>query len=136
MFSTILVPVDINHKDWAVNALKHVQGINDDKVRIVLLHVAYELPTYAMSSLPEKIMKENQEKIRLELEQLASQTGSNVIAEVRVGHAASTILQEAERLQADLIVIGSHQPGMTDYFIGSTASRVVRHAKCSVLVSR
>ena len=37
---------------------------------------------------------------------------------------------------ADLIVINSHKPGVEDYFLGSTASRVVRRAPCSVLVLR
>ena len=35
-----------------------------------------------------------------------------------------------------MIMIASHKPGMSDYFIGSTASRVVRHSPVSVLVSR
>jgi universal stress protein F len=33
-------------------------------------------------------------------------------------------------------VIASHRPGIQDYFLGSTASRVVRHANCTVHVMR
>ena len=33
-------------------------------------------------------------------------------------------------------MIASHKPGFSDYFIGSTAARIVRHAQCSVLVTR
>jgi nucleotide-binding universal stress UspA family protein len=33
-------------------------------------------------------------------------------------------------------VIGSHRPSMAIYLIGSNAARIVRHAKCSVLVVR
>ena len=36
----------------------------------------------------------------------------------------------------DLIIVASHRPGLQDYFLGSTAAKVVRHAKCSVLVIR
>jgi len=36
----------------------------------------------------------------------------------------------------DLIIVGSHKPGLQDYLLGSTAARVVRHAMCSVLVGR
>ena len=46
------------------------------------------------------------------------------------------ILETAEDEGADLIIIASHQPGIQDYFLGSTAARVVRHAQCSVLVTR
>jgi nucleotide-binding universal stress UspA family protein len=42
----------------------------------------------------------------------------------------------AEEKGADLIIIASHRPGLKDYFLGSTAAKVVRHAKCSVLVIR
>jgi nucleotide-binding universal stress UspA family protein len=33
-------------------------------------------------------------------------------------------------------MIASHIPDIYNYFIGATADRVVRHAKCSVLVDR
>jgi len=36
----------------------------------------------------------------------------------------------------DLIVIASHRPGLKDYFLGSTAGRVVRHSPCAVHVIR
>ncbi len=34
------------------------------------------------------------------------------------------------------LVVGSHRPAMKDYLLGTNASRVVRHARCSVLVAR
>ena len=37
---------------------------------------------------------------------------------------------------AAMIVIASHDPGLADYLLGSVAARVVRHAHCSVLVTR
>ncbi|MCP4982409.1 MAG: universal stress protein [Gammaproteobacteria bacterium] len=36
----------------------------------------------------------------------------------------------------DRIVIGSHKLQATDFLIGTNASRVVRHAPCSVYVIR
>ena len=136
MFSTILVPVDIDHKDWATKALKHVDGINNEKIRIVVLYVAPELPGYVTSGLPADLLKETRKKLQAELDEFARKAGKNVVAEIREGRPATTILHEAERLGADLIVIGSHEPGLSEYFMVTTASRVVRHAKCSVLVAR
>ena len=46
------------------------------------------------------------------------------------------ILATAESVEADLVVVGSHRPAMKDYLLGTNASRVVRHARCSVLVAR
>ena len=55
---------------------------------------------------------------------------------VRQGAPATQILEAAEEIGADMIVIRSHDPGMSNYFLGSVAGRVVRHAHCSVLVVR
>jgi len=46
------------------------------------------------------------------------------------------LLREANEWNADLIVVGSHRPVMSDYLLGSNAKTIVRHAQCSVLVVR
>lgn len=52
------------------------------------------------------------------------------------GSVYSVIIRTAERIGADLIVMGSHRPEMEDYLLGPNAARVVRHSKISVLVVR
>ncbi len=61
---------------------------------------------------------------------------SNVNVVVVVGHAGRTIQDYAERHGSDCIVLASHQPGIHDYFLGSTSAWVARHSKCSVHVIR
>ena len=70
--------------------------------------------------------------IRDRLETLAAQfeSGAGVLIE---GPAS---LEWVEVNQVDCIVIMSHRPGLQDYFLGSTAGRVVRDATCSVPVIR
>ena len=70
------------------------------------------------------------------MEALKEHVGGDIEAHVVTGHAARTILDFAERIEADCIVIASHDPGIQDYFLGSTAARVVRHAHCAVHVVR
>jgi len=55
-----------------------------------------------------------------------------------VGHGSiyQEILACAKEIGADLIVMASHRPDLADYLIGPNASRVTRHADCSVLVVR
>ena len=60
----------------------------------------------------------------------------DVVPVLRQGHAARTIVDYAKEAGIDCIVIGSHKPGISDYLIGTTASRVVRHAACAVHVLR
>ncbi|MFD0914804.1 universal stress protein [Pseudahrensia aquimaris] len=136
MFRNIVVPIDLSHPEWAQGALAHVEGFGDDKVTITILHVMEPVPSYVASQLPEDLLTANRARALKQVEQFASDAGSNVQAKVLIGHPASSILEFAEKQNTDLIIIGSHRPGLKDYFLGSTASRVVRHAKCSVLVSR
>ena len=57
-------------------------------------------------------------------------------AVARAGGIYHELLQEAQDWNADLIVVGSHRPVMSDYLLGSNAKTIVRHAQCSVLVVR
>jgi nucleotide-binding universal stress UspA family protein len=64
---------------------------------------------------------------------------SDLKPNILVRHSASIyaeILGVAEGAEVDLVVIGSHRPAMRDYLLGTNATRVVRHARCSVLVAR
>jgi universal stress protein F len=54
----------------------------------------------------------------------------------RFGAPAQFVVDLAEELHADLIVIGSHGYDVVDRLLGTTAARVVNHARCSVLVVR
>ncbi|MGZ4401003.1 MAG: universal stress protein, partial [Gaiellaceae bacterium] len=49
------------------------------------------------------------------------------------GDAASEILAAAREVGADLIVVGRHH-GKAAHLLGSTSSRIVRAARCDVLV--
>jgi nucleotide-binding universal stress UspA family protein len=56
---------------------------------------------------------------------------------VRIGVAAAQILQVAAEISADLILVGSHgHAGVTRLLVGSVSERVVREAKCPVMVVR
>jgi len=57
-------------------------------------------------------------------------------AAARAGGIYHELFQEAAEWGADLIVVGSHRPVMSDYLLGSNAKTIVRHAQCSVLVVR
>ena len=53
------------------------------------------------------------------------------------GRPKDIIVAEAERLAADLIVVGSHGYGpIRSYFLGSISHYLVNNAPCSVLVVR
>jgi nucleotide-binding universal stress UspA family protein len=54
-----------------------------------------------------------------------------------VGHPAESIVDEADRGKFDLIIVGHRGlHGVQRFLMGSTATRVVTHAHCDVLVVR
>jgi nucleotide-binding universal stress UspA family protein len=55
---------------------------------------------------------------------------------VHVGSPWQSICDEAQAVDADLIVIGSHGYSGFDRLLGTTAAKVVNHAHCSVVVVR
>lgn len=72
------------------------------------------------------------------LAQLADELrgGRNMATRVATGSIHGGILELAEEIRADLILLAADRPAMRDWLIGANASRVVRHARCSVLVVR
>jgi nucleotide-binding universal stress UspA family protein len=64
-------------------------------------------------------------------------SGISCTASARLGIPSEEILREAENTKPDLIVLGNKGTlALTRFLLGSTAERVVRHARCSVLVVR
>ena len=134
MYKTILVPIDLAHPEHGKEMITLARAVATDKARIVLLNVLEAVPGYVAAQLPTGLLAKQKDKAQSDLAELARGSGAEV--DIQSGHAPTTILDEAKRIDADLIVIASHRPGLQDYFLGSTAARVVRHAPCAVLVHR
>ena len=134
MYKTILVPIDLSHPELGRKTMAIARKIGGDQSRIVLLNVLEAIPGYVAAELPDGLMGRNLANARAELRMLAEEAG--VESDVRSGHPPVTILEYAKEIGADLIIIASHRPGLQNYFLGSTAARVVRHAECAVLVDR
>ena len=135
MYKTIIVPIDIGHIERAEPMIKAARQLGPD-AEIILANAIETVPSHIQAEIPANLVEENRAKSKAKLDAVAKEVGGKVTVEMVDGHAATAILDIAEANNADVIVIGSHKPGWQDYLIGSTASRVVRHAKCSVLVIR
>jgi hypothetical protein len=57
-----------------------------------------------------------------------------VAVDVVEGPPVDTILDEAERHGCDLIVLGTHEEGITRHFLGEAARRVLRRSPIPTLV--
>lgn len=136
MYKHIIVAVDLSHGDAGKALMAKAADLLDQGGVIRLLHVLEDVPSYVAAELPRDLNDRRKAEAKVELGVLIEDKGVTVESEIRTGAPAGQILQCAEDNGADLIMIASHRPGLSDYFIGSTAARVVRHAQCSVLISR
>jgi len=69
--------------------------------------------------------------------ELAKQAGVSHELHARQGDAAAAILDVAEEVGADLIVVGNKgMTGARRFLLGSVPNRVSHHAPCSVLIVR
>ena len=140
MFKTILVPVDLAELDVSRPALaKAVALAKLSEARLGLVYVRSILPVTFMEYVPPSFDEEQQADAEKGLAEVAKEVGlpaDRVTTNVRMGSIYNEVLAEQKKIGADLIVVGSHRPGMATYLLGSNASTIVRHAECSVLVVR
>lgn len=141
MFKSILVAFDLNDESSPHLALKSALEIaRVGKSRIHLISV---VPGFGNSVVGQYFPADAEKKAIEETHRaLHAFAEEHVDADLRdtcvVGNGSiyQEILDASDRLEVDLIVIGSHRPTMKDYLIGPNAARVVRHANMSVLVVR
>jgi len=136
MFNTILVPIDMAHIAEGKANIDIAAQHASTGAKIILLNVVEEIPTWAAAELPANLVGDSMKRAQSELKAIANATGMMMDVVIRSGHSYKTILEVAKESRAELIIIASHRPGLQDYFLGSTAAKVVRHATCSVLVMR
>jgi len=140
MYSHIIVAVDLAHGEAGKALLAKAAQLVDTGGTIRILHVMEDVPSYIAAELPRDLNERRAAETKVEMKMLAAEVhdlpGVVVELETRHGAAATQIIEAAGDSNADLIMIASHRPGLSDYFIGSTAARVVRHAQCSVLITR
>jgi nucleotide-binding universal stress UspA family protein len=136
MYKTVLIPIDPAHSGKGEAMINVARSIGGDDAEILLLSVVEGVPSYIAAQIPRDVIDKSKENAALVLEGMAKSAGLKARAEVRLGQSYPVILGVADEIGADLIIVASHRPGLQDYFLGSTAARVVRHANCSVLVVR
>jgi len=135
----ILVPVDFEPQ--SLIALE--QSYNLARLlpaEIVLLYV-YDPPAGIKSlfsaSHDEEIMNKLEEKLTELSFKVKSETGLEVSTILETGRVYSRILEVADRIQAQFIIMGTHSqpelPGDAVGVMGANSSRVLRSAKCPVI---
>jgi nucleotide-binding universal stress UspA family protein len=143
----ILVPTDFSNYSQhalrqAVDIARHYQS------KISLLHVVdeavqqcmvdYCLPEAVMRQLDAQSMKASADKLQDEISKLGDTAfGIEIIPVVKRGVPYDEIVKEQEMRHIDLIVMTSHgKTGILKTMLGGVVERVLREAKCPMLLLR
>ncbi|MCY6381594.1 universal stress protein [Hoeflea prorocentri] len=134
MYQKILVPMALDH-GISPQTLAVARTLAADTGQVTAMHV-YEAPQGSVTAyLDAEAVNEGFEMARSKLAEKTKDLAGVETVLIK-GHTYRTIIDYATEHGIDCIVIGSHKPGLGDYFLGSTAARVVRHAPCAVHVCR
>lgn len=135
MYTNILLPVLFDKNHDAQGTFEIAKALAAEGAKFSVIHVLEPVPGYARAEIPDHILANRQKETEDELAQIAG-TLPNASATLVSGHAGRAIVRYAADHGIDCIVLESHKPGLENFFLGSTADRVVRHAKCAVHVVR
>jgi nucleotide-binding universal stress UspA family protein len=131
--SLILCPVNLRHAKLDTNAYEEAIAMAQRRgAKLLVATVAPEMERNLNIRDSAGYWGEQLEKF------VADHPAEGVELEtvVRIGAVHRQIVKLAEERKADLIVMESSNPRVQDYLLGTTASHVVAHAKCSVYVVR
>ncbi|WP_429885962.1 universal stress protein [Geoalkalibacter halelectricus] len=154
VYRTLLYATDLSSN--AAHAFRHALALaRRFEARICILHVLPEVEPAVLNFVATVMGEERladmelghkdevRQEIRMRLEAFACEEsgdpneGATLVSDIRVRHGnpVARILSEADEIDADLIVLGSHGKGRLHYtFLGSVAEKVLHRSKRPVLV--
>lgn len=135
MYNSILIPVALDHETLVAQKLVRAREMLAPGGKITLLTVLEQVSGFVAEFVTVKSENHLTTSILEKLEAVAADS-SDIVCKVITGKPGVQIANYAAESGIELIIMGSQAPGATDYVLGSTTARVVRRAKCSVLVLR
>lgn len=145
----ILIATDgTDLSDEALKGISKLSFSGEDSIKIISvidMALPFSIDIYGGFIPPtveiEKNAKENADKILNEsveaVKNLLDEKKIDITTDVLFGSPESRIVETAEEMNADLIIVGSHGYGSWErLLLGSVSDSVVHHAPCSVLVVR
>lgn len=137
----ILVALDLSHAtERVVRVAERIAGPMSATVK--LLHVAEAEPDFVgYDAGPEVVrdqvareFREEHHAVQIQSEKLRN-AGVDASASIRRGPILATVLSEAEKFSADMLIVGSHGFGAVyDLLVGSISRGLIKESPIPVLV--
>jgi len=141
----ILVPTDFS--EFSDKALESAVDVaKKENATIELLHVISVIQTCSvdycfdqqtLDMLEKNSINASMDQMKKEIDRVPGASSVQIETVIRKGTPYEEILNEQKEKKIDLIVIGSHgKTGLIHHLMGSVAERVMRGAKCPVLLAK
>jgi nucleotide-binding universal stress UspA family protein len=145
----VLIPIDLQHESsWKAALPAAVAQARLLGGKVYLMTVVPQITSgldwrYAVRgetggslayNITDLVKEAHERLVELRDQNVPPELAGDVIA--THGTIYQEIVEAAEKLPADLIVMASHRPTLKDYLLGPNAARVARHAKSSVHIVR
>jgi nucleotide-binding universal stress UspA family protein len=134
MYQKILVSLALNH-GYSMKALELARGLKAEGGEIIAVHAFEPVHTSVSLFVDDELVKKARDSSEDELRKRIGDA-DDVQIKLLTGTAGSMVTAYAKEVGVDCIILGSHKPGLKDFFLGSTAARIMRYAPCSVHVLR
>ena len=139
----ILVPTDFS--GYSDKALENAIDIaKKENATIEILHVIdivqtcsvdYCFDQQTLDQIEENSTSASKEQIAKQIDRIPGAKSVSITTVIRKGTPYEEILKEEVEKKIDLIIIASHgKTGLMHYLIGSVAGKVIKGAKCPVLL--
>jgi universal stress protein F len=136
MYKNILVPVVLDEQKDNQSAYLIARALADGATKFTVVHVMETIPGYVKAEIPDSVLTNTRRECEKSLVKSA-QALPGAVPKLISGNAGRAIVDYSNENDIDCIIMASHRPGgIIDHLLGSTAARVVRHAKCAVHVLR
>ena len=132
---SVLIPIDFSDRSY--QAITPAKELADDISSLKLIHVLAPLHPADPAAMWGTVSDaERKEKVRAFTKEKLTQMGyDDIHIEVVVGDTTSKIVDYAQEIDADLIVMPSHaRKGINRFLLGSVAEQIIRLSHCPVLI--
>jgi nucleotide-binding universal stress UspA family protein len=138
-FHSLLVPFDGSESSKrALTRACELSKVDGAEVSVLYVIPRYEeMMDFIKTESVKKSLFQAAEKIVEGAKKLASALGVEIKAVVQEGHTGDKIVEIADTMKHDLIVVGTHGwSGVDKAIMGSTAERVIAYATCPILIAK
>ncbi len=140
IYKHVLVAIDL-HPNCDKKTIQRAMTIaKENNAKLSIVHAIEHINAYGVAEAYSAVLDVEEEMIKeakAEMTRIGEQFSIPASSQfIEVGSPKSVIMNKAQELGADLIVVGSHGRHGIQLLLGSTANAVLHHANCDVLAVR